>query len=195
MEQGIYQRLLDTFMAYKGIGFATLQYRSKKSQELSKRLLNIGAIFENAKKSDLKTLINGIPYVASEKYTQADWNQGLIEVKQSCIKPNEVRSEAMKNAYINPNEDNGSVRYNMNTQEIYLFSKSEYKEIIEKGTFPVVKSSGKTLAKAEIGRNLKHTKFRTLILKNVAGTVKVNKQVIVVDGNEVETDVIDIVLE
>lgn len=194
METGVFNLLLDTFMKYKGVGFVSLQYRNKEG-ELSKRLMNIGARVENAKKDDLITIGKGISYVASTKYTQADWDMALIEVKQSCIKPNETRSEGQKNAYVVLNEDNGSIRYNMNTQEIYLFGKSEKKEIIEAVVYKTVNSKGKTIAKKEIGKVLKHTKFRTLILKNVAGTVKVNKQVINIDGNNVEADVIDIVLE
>lgn len=194
MEQGIFKILLDTFINYKGVGFVTLQYRSKNG-ELSKRLLNVGAKVENAKKSDLKAIGAGLTYVPSDKYTKADWDSALLEVKQSCIKPDSVRSEGQNNAYIKLNEDNGSVRYNMNTQEIYLFGKSEHKEIIEDGVYKIVKSSGKTIAKKVIGKSLKHTKFRTLILKNVSGTVKVNKQVINIDGNDIETDVIDVVLD
>ena len=195
MEHGVYQQILNAFLNYKGIGYASLQYRNKEG-ELSKRLMNIGAKFDNAKKSDLELIIaNGITYVTSEKYTKADWDLALAEKKQSLIKPNENRSNGQKNAFVPLNEDNGSIRFCFETENVSIFGKSERKEVLEAGVYKVVKSSGKTLAKKEIEKSLKSSKFRTLNIQNVSGTVKVNKQVIVVDGNEVEIDVIDIVLE
>ena len=191
MENGIFQQLLETFMNYKGCGFVSLKYRNAEG-ELSKRLINLGAKLDNAKKKDLQTITDGIIYIESGKYTKADWDTALLEVKQSLIKPNEVRSEAQKNAYVVLNEDNGSVKYNMNTQEVYLFGKSERKEVIEPGVYPVVNSRAKTIAKQEIGKSLTTTKFRTFKLKNVSGTVKVNKQIINVDGQNREETVIDI---
>jgi hypothetical protein len=195
MENGIFKQLLDAFMEYKGVGFVSLQYRSKESGELSKRLLNLGATIENAKKKDIEMLNEGIPYIPSDKYTKADWDLALAEKKESLISPDENRSNGQKNAYIVLNEDNGSVRYNMNSTEIYLFGKSEKKEILEEGVYKVVKSRAKTIAKKQIEKPLKSTKFRTLILKNVAGTVKVNKQIINIDGEDREENVIEVVLD
>ncbi|HWY34284.1 MAG TPA: hypothetical protein VNX68_06525 [Nitrosopumilaceae archaeon] len=195
MENGIYKLLLDTLMNYKGIGYISLQYRNKQG-ELSKRLMNLGAKIENAKKKDLAMMESeGIPYVASTKYTKADWDMAMAETKQSLIKADEVRSEGQKNACIVLNEENGSVKYNMNTQEIYLFGKSEKKEVIEAGVYPTVNSRAKTIAKEAIKKSLTSAKFRAMILKNVSGSVKVNKQVINVDGQDRTEDVIEIVVD
>lgn len=193
METTIYQQILDAFLKYKGVGFVSLQYRNKEG-ELSKRLMNIGAILDNAKKSDLE-LINerGIPYVESVKYKKINWLRALAEKKQSLIKPNENRSNGQKNAYIYLN-DSGTVRYCIETQNVSIFGKSERKEVIEAGVYKVVKSSAKTIAKKEIDKSLKSSKFRTLNIQNVAGTVKVNKQIIEVNGNGINADVIEIVL-
>lgn len=194
MENGIYQLLLDTFMKYKGVGFVSLQYTNKEG-ELSKRLLNLGAKLENAKKSDLELIEKGIPYVASEKWTPKDWFTALSEQRQSLLKPNENRSNGQLNGYITLNDENGSVKYNVNTQEIYLFGKSERKEVLRVGVYKTVNSSSKTLAKKQIQKALKTSQFRTLLLKNVSGTVKVNKETIVIDGEERVEEVINIVLE
>ena len=145
MENGIFNELLDAFMKYRGCGFVSLKYRSKEG-ELSRRLLNVGAKIENAKKSDLELIADGIPYVASEKYTKIDWDLAMAEKKQSLIKPDENRSLGQTNAYVVLNEDNGSVKYNMNTEELYLFAKSEKKEVLEACTYKVVKSRAKTIA-------------------------------------------------
>jgi len=175
MNNELYQQLYNLFMSYKGVGFVSLQYKNKHG-ELSKRLLNVGANYDNAKKSDLKLLENGIEYVPSNDYTQADWNTALMELKESLTTPNAVLSQAQSNAYMHFNDYNYSIKYNFEQKEIYLFAKSEKKEVLQAGTKKEVKSSPKTLAKKAIGEFLKTTKFRTFILKGVRGTVKVNGQ-------------------
>lgn len=194
MENGVYQSLFDAFMNYKGVGFVSLQYRNKEG-ELSKRLLNVGAKYENAKKSDIDTLNEGVAYIGSDKYTRADWDMALAEVKQSLVSPDKTRSDAQKNAYIVLNESNGSVRFNVNQSEVYLFAKSEKKEVLEAGVYKEVKSKPKTIAKKAIQKTyLKSEKFRTFIIKNMAGSVKVNKQIINIDGEDREENVIEIVM-
>jgi len=177
MENNLYQQLFNLFMEYKGIGFVSLQYRNKEG-ELSKRLLNVGAKFENAKKDDLVTLNLGVPFVESDKYTRAHWDMAVAELKQSLTNPDKVRSDAQKNAYVFLNEDNHSVKFNPNTLEVYLFAKSEKKEVLQAGVYKTVNSQPKTIAKKVIGEALKSTKFRTFTLKNVRGTVKVNGEVL-----------------
>ncbi len=186
MEAGLYQQLFDMLMRYKGIGFVSLQYRSQKTNELSKRLLNVGAKYENAKKEDIKRLAKGIYYIPSDKYSLIDWWTALNEIKTSLVTPSETHSYGQTNAYVYLNDDNHSVKFNPNTLEVYLFAKSERKEILQPGKYEVVNSSPKTLAKQAIQKEyLKTGKFRTFKLKNVRGTVKVNGQVleIVVDEN------------
>lgn len=170
-------------MEFKGIGFVSLQYRNKEG-ELSKRLLNVGAKFENAKKSDIKTLDEGVVFIASDRYSRADWDLALAELKTSLVAPDKVRSDGQKNAYVYLNEDNHSVKFNPNSMEVYLFAKSERKEVLQAGVYKTVNSSPKTLAKNAIKKEyLKTDKFRSLIIKNMRGTVKVNGEIleIVVD--------------
>lgn len=195
MENGVFQALFDAFMEYKGVGFVSLQYRNKDG-ELSKRLLNVGARYDNAKKKDIETIDGGVDYIPSDKYTRTDWDMALTEVKQSLVNPDKARSDGQKNAYIVLNESNGSVRFNVNQQEVYLFAKSEKKEVLEAGVYKTVNSKPKTLAKKAISKTyLKSEKFRSFIIKNLAGVVKVNKQVINIDGEDREENVIEIVME
>jgi hypothetical protein len=194
MENGIFNQLLKALMEYKGVGFISLQYRNKEG-ELSKRLMNIGAKLENAKKSDIDTLNEGVAYISSDKYTKADWDMAMAELKTSLVTPDKVRSDAQKNAYTVINENNGSVKINHNQLEFYLWAKSESKVVLEQGVYKVVKSSAKTIAKKSIQKAyMKSAKFRTMIIKNAEGTVKVNKQVINVDGEDRNEDVIEVVI-
>lgn len=194
MENGVFNQLMDAFLNYKGVGFVSLQYRSKESNELSKCLYNIGAKFENAVKSDIDTLNDGVEYVESDKYTKADWDLALAESKQSLIAPNENRSNGQKNAYVSLNESNNGLKLNYSTLEVYLFAKQENKVVLEQGVYKVVNSKAKTIAKNVIKKNFKSAKFRTLILKNVAGSVKVNKQIINVDGVDREENVAEVIV-
>jgi len=194
MENGIFNQLTNAFLNYKGVGFVSLQYRSKESNELSKCLYNIGAKYENAVKRDIDTLNLGVEYVPSPLYTKADWDLALAESKQSLIAPDKVRSDGQKNAYVSLNENNNGIKLNYSTLDVYLFMKQESKVVLEQGVFKAVKSKAKTIAKNVIKKNLKSAKFRTLILKNVAGSVKVNKQVINVDGVDRVEDVCEVVV-
>jgi hypothetical protein len=192
MENGIFNQLLDAFMNYKGIGYVSLQYRNAQ-KELSKCLYNVGAKLENAKKRDIKTLTEGIAYVHSELYTKADWDMALTESMKSLVSPDKVRSDGQINAYAVVNKSNGSVRVNYETLEIYLFAKQEDKVVLEKGEYPVVNSRAKTIAKNVIKKSLMSAKFRTLIIRNMVGTVKINSQVINIDGVDRIEDVLEIV--
>ena len=183
MENTLYQALFDLFMKYKGVGFVSLQYRNQEG-ELSKRLLNVGAKFENAKKDDIKTLDQGVAFIPSERYSRADWDLALAELKKSLIAPDKVRSDAQKEAYVYLNEDNHSVKFNPTTMEVYLFAKSERKEVLQAVPYKAVNAAPKTIAKNTIkSEYLKTDKFRTFIIKNMRGTVKVNGEIleIVVD--------------
>ena len=188
-----FQELFDAFMNFKGVGFVSLQYRNKEG-ELSKRLLNVGAKYDNAVKKDIETLNAGVEYVPSEKYTRADWDMALTEKKKSLVQPDETRSNAQVNAYLIMN-DNGTVKYNYEKQEFYLFAKSEKKEVLEAGVYKQVNSRPKTIAKKAIEGMMKSTKFRTFIIKKIAHQVKINREVIEIDGQQMEADVIHIIAD
>ena len=188
-----FQELFDAFMNFKGVGFVSLQYRNKEG-ELSKRLLNVGAKYDNAVKKDIETLNAGVEYVPSEKYTRADWDMALAEKKKSLVQPDETRSNAQVNAYLIMN-DSGTVKYNYEKQEFYLFAKSEKKEVLQAGTYKEVKSRPKTIAKKVIEDGMKSTKFRTFIIKSITHSVKINREVIEIDGQQMEADVIHIIAD
>jgi len=162
------------------IGFIAVNRYENIEGEKSKRRINIGFSYENLKKSDLKTLTEGVEFIPSDKYTQADWNVAIAELKQSLIEPSKTRSEAQSNAYLSLTENN-AVRYNYETQELYIMGieLDGSKFVTEEGTKKTVKSAPKTIAKNVIRREyLKSGLIRNFKVKNI-GEVKLK-------GEEIE---------
>ena len=133
MNQDNLAKLIDILNTMQ-IGLIAVNNYTNVDGEKSKRRINIGFGWDKLKKDDLATLQNGVEYIPSEKYTKADWDNALLEIKYSLTRPDARRSEGQRNTYVILHEENGSVRYNSNIQEVYLFGKSEKKEIIEAGS-------------------------------------------------------------
>ena len=145
-------KLLDHLSTMQ-IGFVAINGYTNKDGEVSTRRINIGFSYEKLKKDDLKTLTDGVAFIPSveNKYSKADWDNAVLELKASIIKPNENRSEGQTNAYLKMT-DNGAVKYNYETQELYIsgLELKGSKEVIEEGNYKEVKSSAKTIAKNAI---------------------------------------------
>jgi|ERR1035437_4667802 hypothetical protein len=180
MENGIFRQLLDIFNNYKGIGFVSLTYRAANG-EVSKRLLNVNALYSKAKEKDLKSIAKGeIEYIPSDKYTKEHWDIAMTKILLSLNKPTPVLSEAQKNAYVYINQH--SIKYNFNMQEIYLFAKSVHKTVIVPVQIKEVKSEPITIAKNVIENTyLRTATFRNFKLRNVCGQVKLNGSTIDID--------------
>jgi len=168
MNQENLQKLID-LMSTSRIGLIAVNNYENKDGEMSKRRINIGYSYEKLKKDDLKVLTEGVEYIASEKYTQTDWLNAVAELKQSIINPSKARSEAQSNAYLSLTE-NGAVKYNYNTQEIYIMGLEldGSKKVVEEGTKKVVKSKPITIAKNVIRHEyLKAGLIRTFVVKQI----------------------------
>jgi hypothetical protein len=170
MNQENLQKLID-LMSTTVIGLIAVNNYENKDGEMSKRRINIGYSYENLKKKDLEVLNEGVKYIpsASGKYTELDWNNAIAELKQSIISPSKARSEAQTNAYLTLTE-NGAVKYNYNTQEIYIMGLEldGSKKVVEEGTKKVVKSKPITIAKNVIrSEYLRAGLIRTFVVKNI----------------------------
>lgn len=152
MNQDNLQKLIDLLNTMQ-IGLIAVNNYVNVDGEKSKRRINIGFTWENLKKKDLKTLNDGVAFIPSEKYTKADWDIAVAELKQSIIAPSEVRSKAINEAFLSMT-DNGAIRYNYNTQELYIMGLEldGSKKVVEEGTKKNVKSAPKTIAKNIIKR-------------------------------------------
>ena len=158
------------------IGFVAINGYTNAKGEISDRRINIGFSYESAKKRDLQLLINGVAYIpsAENKYSKADWDIAILELKASLAKNNTDqehinRSEGQKNAYLTMTE-NGAVQYNFETTELYVYGiqLKGSKEVIEAGDYKEVKSSAKTLAKNAFKKTyLKTGLIRRFIATNI----------------------------
>ena len=153
------------------IGFVAINGYTNAKGEVSDRRINIGFSYENAKKHDLQVLTNGVAYIPSvdNKYSKADWDVAVLELKTSITAPNENRSEGQKNAYLTMT-DNGAVKYNFETTDLYVsgLELKGSKEVTEAGEYKEVKSSAKTLAKNAIKKAyLKSGLIRTFKVRNI----------------------------
>lgn len=174
------QTLIEAFKEHTGVGFISFPYENAQ-KETAKRLVNIGISYENAKKRDLEVLKTGVEYIASDKYTKADWDAAIEELKTSLVAPDANRSEGQKNAYISITE-NGTLKYNIETQCLYIVGSSVRKTVIEEGEYKEVKSSGKTIAKNKIKKEYLSTgQFRTFKLNNLIGNIKINGDILEIE--------------
>lgn len=151
------------------IGLIAVNNYENKDGEMSKRRINIGYSYEKLKKDDLATLDAGVEYIPSAKYSKADWDIAIAELKKSLVEPSKARSEAQSNAYLSMTE-NGAVRYNYNTQELYIMGLEldGSKKVVEEGEKKVVKSAPKTIAKNVIRREyLKSGLIRNFVVKQI----------------------------
>lgn len=172
MNQANLQILIETLSKVK-IGLIAINRYENLDSEKSKRRINIGFSYENLKKQDLATLQGGVQYISSEKYTKADWDLAVAELIQSIIAPNEKRSQAQSDAYLNMTE-NGAVQYCYNTEKLYItgLELSGSKVVLEQGTKKVVKSAPKTIAKNVIRREyLKQSLIRRFIVNEIGAVV------------------------
>lgn len=168
MNEAIIQRLIG-LMQTSAIGFVAVNNYENKDGEISKRRINIGYSYENLKKKDAETLANGVEFIASDKYTKADWDMAIAELTKSIAEPSKTRSDGQSNAYLSLTE-NGAVLYNYNTQELYIkgLELSGSKKVVEEGIRKEVKSKPVTIAKNAIrSEYLKAGLIRTFIVKNI----------------------------
>jgi hypothetical protein len=171
------KELIEAFKNAKA-GFIAFPYVNKQG-EVSKRTIYIGASYENAKAKDIDTISNfllqtDLGYVPSVHYSKAVWNEALNELLNSLKNPDQKRSQGQQDAYISITE-NGTIKWNIKTQELYISGVSVKKTIVENGEYKEVNSKAITIAK-EVIRNeyLSTGKWRTFKVKNLNGNVKIN---------------------
>lgn len=144
-------------------------YTSSSNGEKSIRRINVGFSWDKLKKDDLKTLNEGVEFIPSDKYSKADWDIAIAELKKSITEPSEARSKAQSDAYLTMTE-NGAIRYCYNTQKLYIMGLEldGSKKIVEEGEKSTVKSAPKTIAKNVIKREyLKQGLIRNCIIHNI----------------------------
>lgn len=164
------KRLIELIDNY-AIGLIAINSYSDRDNRVTVRRINVGFKYENVKKADLDTLNAGVEYIASDKYTKADWDMAVSELKQSIVEPSKARSEGQTNAYVDiTKKGTGILLYNFNKEELYVrgINFNDSVKVIEEGTKKEKKSASKTIAKDVIrSKYLKAGRIRTFKVHSI----------------------------
>lgn len=151
-----------------GVSFVSIKGYTNSYGEVSNNLVNVGATLAKAKAKDIETLqaldvtTLGGDSILLEK--------ARVELINSFVNPNEVRSQAQIDAYTIV--ANG-IKVHNETGEIYIFGLRTSKTVIEQGVYPTVNSRPLTLAKNQLKKDLKSSKFTQYKLSSTS-TIKLN---------------------
>jgi hypothetical protein len=170
-------------------GLVAINGYKNRLDEVSTRRINVGYSYEKAKAEDLEVLKAGVEFIPSEsgRYSRADWDMAIAELKESLVNPSKTRSEAQSNAYISLTE-NGVVKFCESTKHIYIhgLQLEGSKKIVEgtKSTKPDTRKP-KTVAKDTIkAEYLKTGRIRTFTVYRL-GEIKLKGDTLeLVDYNE-----------
>ena len=132
-----------------GVSMVSIRAYTNSFGEISNNIVNIGASLSNAKVKDIDHL-KGIS-TNSEIEEKA-----RIELIKSLETPSEARSKGQIEAYTIIAK---GIKVHNETGEIYVFGLRMKKEIVQEGTYPVVKSRELTISKNVLRKDLKSSKF------------------------------------
>jgi hypothetical protein len=151
-----------------GVSLVSIKGYTNSFGEVSNNLVNVGASLTNAKAKDVTTLQNldvttlGGDSILLEK--------ARVELINSFINPNENRSQGQIDAYTIVTK---GIKVHNETGEIYIFGLRNSKTIIEQGVYPIVNSRALTIAKNQLKKDLKSSKFTQYKLSNTS-VIKLN---------------------
>lgn len=151
-----------------GVSLVSIKGYTNSFGEVSNNLVNVGASLTNAKAKDVTTLQNldvttlGGDSILLEK--------ARVELINSFINPNENRSQGQIDAYTIVTK---GIKVHNETGEIYIFGLRNSKTIIEQGVYPIVNSRALTLAKNQLKKDLKSSKFTQYKLSSTS-VIKLN---------------------
>lgn len=151
-----------------GVSFVSIKGYKNSFGEVSNNLVNVGASLTNAKAKDITALqsldvttLNG-DSILLEK--------ARVELINSFINPNENRSQGQIDAYTIVAK---GIKVHNETGEIYIFGLRNSKTIIEQGVYPIVNSRALTIAKNQLKKDLKSSKFTQFKLSSTT-LIKLN---------------------
>lgn len=187
----IFKLLLALNESLGGVSFINIKgYVSKKSNdtEVQDVLVNVGVSYGNAKAKDLE-MVKGLDVstlVKNEKGITIDLlEQAKTEIVNSLIAPNKAMSDAQKDTYLTVG--NG-LKIHKETGEVYVFGMRERKTVIVEGDFGKDTRRPLTVAKDEIRKLMKSTKYREYIVSRI-DKVRANGDTIIFgEGEQVDVN-------
>lgn len=158
-----------------GARFVGMTYTNENGEKSRYRLI-MGIDLVSLYKSDLRTLKKLRPSLDGVKALACD--ELIASITESLTKGIGNNSAYTLKGYYTPITPNGEVKLHVSEKgETHLYIRGYVltKTVIEKGTYPHVNSSDKTLAKKEIEKTLKRGKIRTFKINvNVLEGVRMN---------------------
>lgn len=146
-----------------GVSFCSIKNYKNEKGEVSDYVFNIGVSYEKAKQKDIK-------FLNDLDVTTMQWQSSMVDIikaKQELIssldKPDAIRSKAQKDAYfhLSFNEDKQSaLKVHCETGVLYVFGMKVSKKVIKAIEYKEAKSSPLTIAKNELRKLMKSTKYR-----------------------------------
>ena len=139
-----------------GVSFVSIKNYTNSSNEISNNLINVGASYSNAKKSDIELLENIDLSAHGFKSDLSDLETAKAELIAAFIKPDQNRSQGQINAYT---PICAGLKVHNETGILYVYGYRQNKTVLQKGEYKTVNSSAKTIAKNELRKLLKTGKF------------------------------------
>ena len=181
--ENIIAEITKAVVAIKGCRFASLTYLSKSAGELSRYTANFGFSYHQVvEKSKLE-----LELLMADPVIQAAWNEDYKKAADKIMAS--LNKTLAAHAVGEQNEDytkrgqyipiGNGVNLNTNDNTIQLFGLVLTKEVLVKGTYPVVNSSAVTIARRKIEKMLPIGNFREFALdESQVAQMKVNGDVI-----------------
>lgn len=184
------EKLIEATNGIGGVSFVSIKgYSSDKSSntEVANQLVNIGASYQNMLTKDSDIYANfDVASVDVEKFNYNTIDTGKLTLEQfkaevknqlpiALAELNEPKAKKDTSADIWLNK---ALVFNLNTMRLGIFGQSVKKSVEVEGTFKVVKSAPKTIAKRLIEKQAKGKAqtLRRFTIDNLVGSVKVSGQ-------------------
>lgn len=159
-----------------GCKFVSFVYRTKGTHELARHTIALGVNLERVYKRDRSILSGKLAHLSGLQETAA--REMLASLNDSL--KNGIGNNAnytQKDIYDNIGK---GVKIHRESGEIEIYGFSHRKEVLEDGEYKKVNSSAITLAKKEIKKSLKTSKFRQFSLSKLRAA-KIAGDVIILD--------------
>lgn len=149
-----------------GVSFFSVRYYENKDGEVSHYSINLGAKYGNAVAKDIEFLKTFDPTTMKWKSSMIDIVKAQSELLNAFLNPSESRSNGQKDAY--EQIIGNALKVHKDTGALYAYGYLKSKKVLIKTDYKTVNSSALTIAKDEIRKLLRTSKFRMFKLDQLA---------------------------
>lgn len=174
-----------------GVSFFSIRDYSNKKGEVADYLINVGADYGKAKEKDFKFLTNlKVEKLKSFNSSIANLKKARLSLLKSLVRPDKNRSEGQTKAY---KGIRSNVKINNKTGKLYIYGFKISKRVkVENPEIKIPNSTKLTIAKNEIKKFMKSSKFSNFIVSS-AKSMSVSGKTIIIETKNNETMVTNIV--